>query len=321
MQPTAEIVLLGAAFVDFLVGDPRWLLHPVQIMGWAIARYQTIALRVCSSPMAQRWAGIVLAVGMIGGSGAVGYGIVALANHLHPWLGGAIATGLLASCLAGRSLRDAAEDVLKPLQFGQLDVARSQLGQYVGRDTATLSETEILRAILETVTENAVDGVMAPLFYGLLGATFSIPWSVALAIAYKAASTLDSMVGYRDAPYTYLGWASARLEDGLTWLPCRLTVVTLALYSRRPRQVWQICQRDAIADPSPNSGWSECIYAAILQVQVGGTNHYRGIVKQKPLLGDPVRPISAPIILEALSLTRFTVLLWLAIGGGLIYGL
>ncbi len=120
-------------------------------------------------------------------------------------------------------------------------------------------------------------------------------------MAYKAASTLDSMVGYREVPYTYLGWFSAKLEDGLTWLPCRLTVLTLSLLSGKPLHIWKICQRDAPQDPSPNSGWSECAYAAVLGVQVGGINHYRGIEKHKPLLGDVTHPITPTLFFKHYS--------------------
>jgi adenosylcobinamide-phosphate synthase len=121
------------------------------------------------------------------------------------------------------------------------------------------------------------------------------------------------MVGYRDAPYTDLGWFSAKTEDALTWVPCRLTVLTIALLSRRPLHIWRLCQRDAPQDPSPNSGWSECAYAAALDVQVGGINWYRGIAKPKPLLGDAMQPITADTLDRALQLTRWSVLLWLTV--------
>ncbi|MGH2412651.1 MAG: cobalamin biosynthesis protein CobD/CbiB, partial [Microcystaceae cyanobacterium] len=137
--------------------------------------------------------------------------------------------------------------------------------------------------------------------------------SVPLALAYKAASTLDSMIGYRQEPYTDLGWFSAQLEDYLTWLPCRLTVLTLALISGNPQYVLQICRRDANKDPSPNSGWSECVYAAILGVQLGGTNIYSGVVQQKPLLGDGIDPITPDKIYQALALTRNCCLIWLGL--------
>lgn len=309
----AAVVLTIAALLDYLMGDPWNWLHPVQIMGWGIAHYTPIVLKRVEPPIALRAAGIVLAIGLISLSGLVGWLIVRSASFIHPWFSMAIESILLASCFAGRSLRNAAEDVLHPLSQGDLLTARSKLSLYVGRDTDDLSEPEILRAVLETVTENATDGVMAPMFWAIVGALLPIG-SVPIALAYKASSTLDSMVGYREAPYTDLGWCSARLEDLLTWLPCRLTVLSLSLLSGRPRHIWKLCQRDAPNDPSPNAGWSECAYAATLDVQVGGTNCYRGIVKQKPLLGDPIRPITSEAIDQAMGLTRSNFLIWLAIG-------
>lgn len=301
-----------AAIADFLIGDPWGWPHPVQAMGWVIDHYRRWALRPGTSPLAQRGAGIFLALALPLGSGALGYGAVTLGTWGHPWLGGAIAVVLLASCVAGRSLRAAAQSVLTPLAQEDLPTARRTLAQYVGRDTDCLDREGIHRAVLETVSENATDGVLAPWFYGLVGLALGPGAGVALALGYKALSTLDSMVGYREAPYTHLGWASARLEDGATWLPCRLTVATIALLSGRPQAVWHQCQRDAPADPSPNAGWSECAYAAALGVQVGGTNVYRGQVKVKPFLGDSDRPITAAVIHQALALTRRACLLWLA---------
>ena len=181
----------------------------------------------------------------------------------------------------------------------------------MGRDTDRLTTPEIYRAVLETVAENATDGVTAPLFYALLGASLPAVGPVPLALAYKAASTLDSMVGYRQEPYTDLGWCSAQIEDVLTWFPCRLTVLTLALLSGQPIAVLAICQRDARQDPSPNSGWSECIYAAILGVQLGGDNYYQGKLRSKPLLGDDTQIIGADQIDRALHFTRQVFLLWL----------
>lgn len=278
-----------------------------------IAYFTQLAFSVFQTPVALRWAGVVLGSSCIVGSGLVGWLVIAIANHLHPLLGTAIATILLASCFAARSLRDAVSDVLEPLAAGDLVNARLHLSQYVGRDTERLTATDILRAMFETVTENATDGVLAPLFYAVVGAMLPGIGSVPLALAYKAASTLDSMVGYRDAPYTDLGWFSAKTEDALTWVPCRLTVLTIALLSRRPLHVWRLCQRDASQDPSPNSGWSECVYAAALNVQVGGINWYRGVAKPKPLLGDAVQPITAATLDRALQLTRWSVLLWLTV--------
>ena len=339
-------VLILAAVLDFSIGDPWGWPHPVQAMGWAIDRYTRLVFNIWNPPgkrpnlgdrppgdrpkLLLRCAGIILGIGLILGSYTVSWSIVQAASWVHPLFGIAIESILLASCFAGRSLRAAAEDVLAPLNVGDLVKARERLSLYVGRDTENLSEPEILRSLLETVTENAVDGVTAPLFYALVGfalpdlllsvsnlsiADYSIsvraivPW----AIAYKAASTLDSTVGYKEAPYTDLGWFSAKLEDVLTWLPCRLTVITLAVISGKPLYIWRMCQRDAVKDASPNSGWSECAYAAILGVQLGGTNSYRGVVKHKPLLGEPNQSITPQHICQALQLTRYCFLIWLGL--------
>jgi len=323
LQPSviSAMVLIGAAGLDYWIGDPWGWLHPVQVMGWAIQQYSRWAFNF-KSAIVQRWAGVGLAIGLVSLSGFAGWLVVTGATWLHPIFGVITAIVLLASCFAGRSLRRAAENVLAPLQAGDLETARSRLSLYVGRDTADLDEAEILRAVLETVTENAVDGVLAPLFYAIVGSLLPIALqfpeagigAVPLALAYKAASTLDSMVGYREAPYQDLGWCSARSEDGLTYIPCRLTVLTLALLSGHLQKVWQICRRDAPQDPSPNAGWSECAYAVVLGVQVGGKNQYRGVVKHKPLLGEPIHPITPDRIRQAMNWTRRMFLLWLAIG-------
>ena len=303
-----------AALLDYLIGDPWGWPHPVRFMGWLIDYYVQSVLKHLKQPEALCIAGIVLGVGLTTGSGLASWSLVHGATRFHPVAGLLLEIVLLASCFAGHSLRVAAEDVLAPLSRGEITTARTQLKRYVGRDTESLSEAEILRAVMETVTENATDWVMAPLFYALLGNAWLGVGSVPLTLAYKAASTLDSMVGYRQEPYNHLGWFSARLDDVLTWLPCRLNVLTIAILSGKPVFVWRTCLRDAIADPSPNAGWSECAYAAALGVQLGGINHYRGMMKIKPVLGDPLRPITPNRIRQAMQLTRYCFLLWLILG-------
>ncbi|MEM8674210.1 MAG: adenosylcobinamide-phosphate synthase CbiB [Cyanobacteria bacterium P01_G01_bin.67] len=308
----STLILLFAAFADYLIGDPWGWIHPVQVMGWIIQKVSVIVIKFRLPCWQRRLAGSILGILLIGGSGFFGWVIVTYSTMINLWFGKGIAIVLLASCFAGKSLRVAVQDVIKPLDTGDLLQARSRLSLYVGRDTDNLSQSEISRALLETVAENAVDGVTAPLFYGIVG-SFLTPGAVSLALAYKAASTLDSMIGYLREPYKDLGWFSAQLEDRLTWVPCRLTVLTLSLLSGKPFQVWQICCRDGVKDPSPNSGWSEAAYAAILEVQLGGENTYKGVVTDKPLLGDGMKPISVVEINQALSLTRSCFLVWLAI--------
>ena len=307
------LVLLLAAIEDYLLGDPWGWLHPVQVMGWLIQKYTDLVVKLIPAGWLRRLAGTFLALGLIIGSGLFGWWTVKIAGSIHPILGYAVEIILLASCFAGKSLRVAVEDVLQSLDEEDLKLGRSRLSLYVGRDTDKLSKSEMLRALLETVGENAVDGVTAPLFYGILGLFIPGVGALPLALAYKAASTLDSMVGYLREPYIDIGWFSAQLEDLLTWFPCRLTVLTLSLFSGKPLKVLEICRRDGIKDPSPNSGWSEAVYAAILGVQLGGKNTYKGVVKEKPLLGDPTEAISIAKIYQALDLTRNCFLLWLII--------
>ncbi|AFY61123.1 adenosylcobinamide-phosphate synthase CbiB [Synechococcus sp. PCC 6312] len=313
--------LCGAALLDFWLGDPWHWLHPVQVIGAVIEAGtqlifglgQRIPMSVTTQRLYLRISGGLLAWGVILGTGGVSWLLVAGGERLLPGLGWGVAIILLASCLAGRSLRVAAVDVLTPWQQGDLVTARSRLSRYVGRDTENLDAGEILRAVLETVTENATDGVFAPLFYAGVGCLIPGLGPIPLAMAYKAASTLDSMIGYRRFPYADLGWVAAKTEDILTWFPCRLVVLSLLLWAKNPRQAWEICCRDAPLDPSPNAGWSECAYAVVLGVQMGGENYYQGERKVKPRLGKPEQPITVDKIYQALSLTRWLSLAWLSL--------
>lgn len=311
----SSFILIWAAIIDYVIGDPRGWLHPVQVMGWVIQNYTNLALKLCNSGWQRRLAGLLLGLLLIIGSGFLGWLIIWGCSIINPLLGTTISIVLLASCFAAKSLRLAVQDVLISLETGDMIISRSRLSLYVGRDTEHLSSSEILRALLETVAENAVDGVTAPLFYAIVG-SFTPLGAIPFALAYKAASTLDSMIGYLEQPYTDIGWFSAQLEDRLTWIPCRLTVITLGLISGHPLRIWSICRRDGIQDPSPNSGWSEAVYAGILGVQLGGNNTYQGIVKAKPLLGDAIDTISVSKINQALTLTRSCFLIWLAIAVG-----
>lgn len=305
----ALLILAGSAWLDFLLGDPKSWLHPVQLMGWTIHFASQLIIKNFTGQTARRLWGIFLGLKIIIGTGFLAWLIVHLVEKISPVLAIFIQIVGVASCFAGHSLAQAARSVIEPLKMGDLPTARQKLALFVGRDTDNLSEAEILRATVESVAENTVDGVTAPLFYALLGLAlpFIGPWP--LAIAYKAASTLDSMVGYKREPYTDLGWFSARLEDYLTWLPCRLTVLMLALLSGKPKAVLTIVDRDGPLDPSPNSGWSEAIYAAILGVQLGGDNYYQGVLKSKPLLGEAVQPLTIGKINQGLWYSR-TVFLW-----------
>jgi adenosylcobinamide-phosphate synthase len=307
------LIVYLASVLDYFLGDPWGWIHPVQLIGWIINSYTNFIVNNTDNKLVRKFAGVILGVGLVIGSGAVTWLFIDMATKINDYFGIVIQVILLASCFAGKSLRRAAEDVLQYLQNNDLPQARYRLSFYVGRDTDKLSTDEVFRAILETIAENTTDGVTAPLFYALLGVFIPVIGCVPFAIAYKALSTLDSMIGYKKEPFTDIGWFSARLEDYITWLPCRLTVLTLAVISGDVINKINECRKYAIVDPSPNSGWSEGIYAVILGIQLGGENTYKGEKKFKPLLGKPLKKINADIIQEGLLLTRSCFLLWLFI--------
>lgn len=305
------IIIYLASILDYLIGDPKNWFHPVQLIGWIIQQSVDFVINYTENKIVRKIAGVFIGLLLVLGCGVITWLIIYLLSRINFWLAFVFQVVLLASCFAGRSLRDAAEDVLSALRENDLSEARYRLSFYVGRDTDNLSAKEIYRAILETVSENATDGVTAPLFYALLGAFIPIIGCVPMAISYKTLSTLDSMIGYKRKPYHDIGWFSAKWEDYLTWLPCRLTVLTLGLISFNPIRNIIDCRSYALQDPSPNSGWSEGIYAVVLGVQLGGENTYQGVKKFKPLLGKPERDIDEKVIKKALFLTRACFLLWL----------
>lgn len=309
ITPPTAWILLGSLLLDYALGDPWHWYHPVQAMGSYIGWGSRFIVQATQKPWIRRMGGGLLTVNLVGLSYGYGWGLIELGSYLHPGLGILIHIILLSSCLGSRSLRRAALEVLDPLEKGDLTQARQMLSRYVGRDTATLDETEICRAVLEMVAENTPDGGTGPLGFALLG-------GAPVALAYKAVSTLDSMVGYRRDPYTHLGTVPARLEDILTWIPARLTVLTLALMQPQPWAFWQAVRRDAHRDPSPNSGWSEAAFAHALKVQLGGINVYQGIPTEKPLLGDPQRDLSPEVVREALGLMRRVMVVWGSLGVG-----
>jgi adenosylcobinamide-phosphate synthase len=218
-----------------------------------------------------------------------------------PWFslaGGGILCGIWFSW---RSLGDAAIAVWRCLLKADLPAARREVSMIVGRDTASLDEAGLARATVETVAENSVDGGLAPVFFALLGGPV-------LLTLYKAASTLDSMVGYRNEAYQDLGMVSARLDDALNYIPARLAlaVVPLAavMAAQRPLESLRIGLRDHARHPSPNSGWGESLFAGALDVQLGGPATYGGVPSAKPLLGEPHRPMAAGRIPEAIRLLQ-----------------
>jgi adenosylcobinamide-phosphate synthase len=286
----ASCIIFSAFVLDLLFGDPRWFPHPVRGIGWLIQRLEPALRRFAKTPKCEKAAGIFLVILVVLPVYVSVHLLITSAFLLSYVLGVTLSILIAYTTLAARGLADAASSVLARLDAGDLAGARQELSLIVGRDTADLDEQEIARAVIETVAENASDGVVAPLFYLALGGP-------ALALAYKAVNTLDSMAGYKNEKYLNFGWAAARLDDIANYVPARITAVLICLSSdilRRlkpagihsPRKgAWRTMLRDGGNHPSPNSGWPEAAMAGALGVRLGGLSSYCGKISMKLIIG------------------------------------
>lgn len=296
LAPWGMVLLLAAIALELAVGDPRGVPHPVVGMGRVIARLEQAWNQ--GAPMARRYKGFLLTAVVVLGVYGLAWAMIVTLSRLHPWLGLVAELWLLTTTLAIKGLSDAARAVAKPLVKGDLDTARHRLSMIVGRDTQHLNEAEVARGTVETVAENTVDGITAPLFWAFLG-------GAPLALAYKAVNTLDSMVGYRNSRYADFGYGSAKLDDLANWVPARLTALSLwlaalVLPGTRARGALVGTWHDAPRHPSPNAGWPEAMMARLLGVQLGGMNHYAGVPSCRAILGEPRETLGAGHIASAI---------------------
>jgi len=300
MKDEVVLCVLAGFLVDLALGDPRWLPHPVRVIGKAAAILERVLVAILGR---NRFSGTMFTLLIVGGSGAAVFGLERLADRYDHRLSLAVSIVFIYTAFAARDLDVESGRVYKDLRRGDLPAARKSLGMIVGRDTDTLDEREISRGAVESVAESTVDGVIAPLLFAILG-------GAPAAIAYKAASTLDSMVGHRTERYLYFGWASARLDDVLNYLPARLArlffPVASALCGFSPARCWSIAWRDGGKSPSPNAGIPEAAMAGALGVRLGGVNFYDGRPEERPGIGDPTRPLEARDIRRAVGLMYAT---------------
>ena len=298
------LALPTAFALDSLLGDPRWLPHPIRWMGRAIE---------LAEPRFRSWfrnellAGGLFALTLILGCWGFSAGVVSLAYRAHGLLGFVVEVVLLFYCFSARSLSQAAMEIYASLSAGQVDNARAQVAMIVGRDVTRYQGDDIARATVETVAENAVDGVISPLFFAALG-------GAPLALAYKMVNTLDSMVGYKNPRYILFGRIAARIDDAANALPARFSVLLIALASRlvtgtSSRQALQIARKDGKKHASPNAGYPEAAFAGALGVQMGGPNYYHGELVEKPYIGQGLASVTVEHIPRACRLMRITSLL------------
>lgn len=269
--------MVAGLVADRLLGEPPDPLHPLRLFGIAMAAVENHMWRDRRSAGAVG-AGAGLAMGAVGGA--------VLAWAVGPRVATAAATG---GVVGGRALDRAATAVGAALEAGDLDSARALLPALVGRDCEDLDESGIARAVVESVAENTVDAVVAPALWALAG-------GAPAAFAYRAANTLDAMVGHRSDRYRRYGWASARLDDGANWVPARVTAALVcALRPRSAPDVWAAVRDGARAHPSPNSGVAEAAFAGALGLRLGGEVSYLGAREERPVLGHGHPPAAADI--------------------------
>jgi len=302
-----EYQILLAFALDAAIGDPRRLPHPVRLIGWLALRLEAVTRRVIAW---QRGAGIVTALLTVGAAVAAAWGLIFLTGRLHPLAGDATSVLLLYTTLAARDLAGHAMAVHRPLVRGDLGAARQAASWMVGRDTQDLDESGVARAAVESVAENTVDGVTAPLLFAVVAGPLG-------AIAYKAINTLDSTFGYKNERYLRFGWASARIDDLANLLPARLTapVVCLAagLMGRSIARAFRVAFRDARKHTSPNSGFAEAAMAGALGVQLGGLNSCFGRPVEKPLIGAGLAPVEPRHVPAACGLMYLSAVLFLGL--------
>ena len=294
MDP-ATLTLATAYGLDLVLGDPRWLPHPVRGLGWAIRRGEQMLRKWILNEV---WAGWLLVIGITGGTYCIVKTILWSAGMISPWVAVGCEIALLYACLSTKDLAVESWPVYRTLKQKNLPEARAKVSRIVGRDTGSLSEVEVVRATVETIGESLMDGIIAPLFYAVMG-------GVPLACLYKAVNTLDSMVGYRSARYVKFGKAAALVDTWLNLIPARITAWLIAVAAWGIGfDGWEsirVTYRDAW-DSGQNSWIPEAAMAGALGVQCGGTNFYQMVPVETPLLGDPKRPCEAEVIPQAIRL-------------------
>lgn len=294
---TVAAAALCGFVIDLLLGDPAWMPHPVVFMGRCISALEKLLRRIFpKTPKGELAGGVILAavlpLGTLVFTGLCVWGL----GLVHPALSFALQVLWCWQALAAKGLRQESENVRRALVTGTLDDARKAVSRIVGRDTAALSREGVIRAAVETVAENFSDGVVAPLFWMLLG-------GAPLALAYKAVNTMDSMVGYKNERYLYFGRVAAKLDDAANWLPSRLAALLLVaaapLTGQNAGRAFAIWRRDRRKHASPNSAQTESAMAGALGVRLAGPASYFGKIHQKPWIGDDTRPIEPEDITRA----------------------
>ncbi len=284
----AVLPLVIGFILDLLIGDPYSLPHPVRLMGRMIASLEKIFRRLLPGNLIL--AGALLSITVLTVSAAAPLVILILCYRLNPWLGIGVESILIYYMLAAKCLCNESMKVCKAAESGNTEKARQAVSMIVGRDTDKLDEKGIIRAAVETVAENTSDGETAPLFYMAFG-------GAVMGFFYKAANTMDSMLGYKNEKYLYFGRFPAKFDDVMNYIPSRLSALMMiaAAYILRfnAKGAWKIWRRDRASQASPNAAQTESAAAGALDIQLLGDAFYFGKLHRKNTVGDNKRPIGS----------------------------
>ena len=292
-------IFIGSIGCDLLIGDPKFILHPVQIIGFYIKKITNFFIyNFKENNNILFWGGFFIAISSIGISFVIGKFIelIFLQSKGNFFFGLLILLGL-SSCFASKSLTSSVKEIFYFMSKDFIDkkteiFVREKVQRIVSRDVSTSSFEHLLRSSTESLTENSVDGIFGPLFWIFVGIVFMkfsifLPGPLSLGFSYKAISTLDSMIGYKYDKYKYIGFFSAKIEDYSTFLPSRLVLLTLPLVSSKIKKYISIIKKsylDGIKYDSPNSGISEAIFAYTSNIKLGGKSKYKDKIINKPII-------------------------------------
>ena len=304
-----------AFLMDSIFGDPRSSLHPVVLIGRLISFFENLLYPKSGYSHHSLFVrGTLAVVFVIFVAGAVAFALTEMAKACGIWAYSLISAVILYFTITPKALARDGLEIYRLLREGNIEKARYRLSWIVGRDTGNLEEPDIARGAVETIAENTTDGILSPLFYFLLLGPVG-------AACYRAANTMDSMLGYKNERYLYFGRAAARLDDVLNYIPARITFLLFVISSfflgLDAKNAWQIGLRDAKKHPSPNGGYAEGPTAGALHVRLGGWNYYEGKPEFREYMGDPDRPLEGADILRSLKLMYAATILFIGCMTGL----
>ncbi len=292
------IDILLAVIIDWIIGDPYWLPHPIIYIGKLIGFLEKQGRKLCKTNSGIKLFGGFIVIIVAGLSFAVPFVILKSVSSI-PWLFHSLNVIIIWTTLAAKCLGDEAKKVYYALKDNDMEKARLMLSYIVGRDTSELNHNEIIRADVETVAENAADGVIAPLLYAIIG-------GAPLAMMYKGVNTMDSMLGYMNEKYKYIGFFPAKVDDVVNFIPARITGILMCLVAFVVKgsllESFKVMFRDRKNHKSPNCAYPEAAAAGAMKIQLGGTNVYFGEVVHKPTIGDKKKELNFEHINESIKL-------------------